>query len=217
MVGGCYHICIRTRVNRKSQYWRRRLRLDCMCISHKPECNVTTNPNRSVLITIMINITFSISPHKCSALQRWIWCLKREPFHVLLALFHCIVSLNDRIQIMSQNAPHQGMLWKNWCNFLPEPSHVLLSNYWRTTPLRFHKRCICLKKVQIRIRYQKRQWSKLLTIFETLSPNNILTGEISRISTLFTVGWLASDDRLNIYYGAVRLLNACCLATQMKQ
>ena len=73
------------------------------------------------------------------------------------------------------------------------------------------------KKVQIRIRYQKRQWSKLLTIFETLSPNNILTGEISRISTLFTFGWLASDDRLNIYYGAVRLLNACCLATQMKQ
>ena len=94
---------------------------------------------------------------------------------------------------------------------------IMEYEYWRTTPFRFHKRCICLKKVQIRIRYQKRQWSKLLTIFETLSPNNILTGEISRISTLFTFGWLASDDRLNIYYGAVRLLNACCLATQMKQ
>ena len=109
-----------------------------------------------------------------------------------------------KLHEMDENA---FLPWKKWD----------WAYYWRTTPLRFHKRCICLKKVQIRIRYQKRQWSKLLTIFETLSPNNILTGEISRISTFFTFGWLASDDRLNIYYGAVRLLNACCLATQMKQ
>ena len=65
--------------------------------SHKPECIVTTNPNRSVLITI-IAWHFQFSPPECwyCPFEIRIWCLKQEPFHMLLPLLRHMVPLNDR-------------------------------------------------------------------------------------------------------------------------
>ena len=62
--------------------------------SHKPECIVTTNPSRTGL-NHDYNMTFSIPPCQYSPLKIQIWCLKWEPFHMLLQLLCHVVPLNS--------------------------------------------------------------------------------------------------------------------------
>ena len=68
---------------------------DLTYCSQKPECIGTTNPDRSVPITI-ITWHFEFHPVNVSNLpQKTHKCLKREPFHVLLPLLRHMVPLND--------------------------------------------------------------------------------------------------------------------------
>ena len=66
-----------------------------MHYSHKPECIVTTNPDRSVLITIITWHFHFASWMLVSPLKTRIWCSKGEPFRVLLILLRHVVPLND--------------------------------------------------------------------------------------------------------------------------
>ena len=68
---------------------------DLTYCSHKPECIGTTNPDRSVLITI---ITWHFQFHPWMLVistQKAHMCSKRELFHELLPLLRHVVPLND--------------------------------------------------------------------------------------------------------------------------
>ena len=67
---------------------------DLTYCSHKPECIGTTNPDRSVLITLIL-WHFQSHPVNVSNLHvKGHMCWKREPFHALLPLLHHVVPLN---------------------------------------------------------------------------------------------------------------------------
>ena len=67
---------------------------DLTYCSHKPDCIGKTNPDRSVLITI-ITWNFQFHPMNVSNLHICALCSKREPFHTLLPLLRHLVPLND--------------------------------------------------------------------------------------------------------------------------
>ena len=70
--------------------------MDLTYCFQKPECIVTTNPDRSVLITI-ITWHFLFHPVNVSNLlvKGAYMCSTREPFHAFLPLLRCVVPLND--------------------------------------------------------------------------------------------------------------------------
>ena len=70
--------------------------LDLTYCSHKPECIVTANPDRSVLIKIITRcFQFNLRMYFAFKIRGSAWCSKREQFRVLLPLFRHVVPLND--------------------------------------------------------------------------------------------------------------------------
>ena len=68
---------------------------DLTYCSHKPECIVTTNPDRSILITI---ITWHFQFHHMNVGNihgKGAYVLEAKPFHALLPLLRHVVFLND--------------------------------------------------------------------------------------------------------------------------